>query len=142
MAGLIARNLKMLMLAVIALAVTAQAQSTRVIRVRIPFEFDLGQQSFPAGEYTVLQPGEHLLVLRNSEGRTVAQQFTQEVESNTPPDTPKLTFRLSYGRYRLSEVWQQEESSGERLAPPKLQVKVAQRQSIEDHRTGEGGGQP
>lgn len=101
MATQIVRDVKLLMVAVIALTVTAHPQSVNATRVKIPFQFNIGQQSFPAGDYSVIQPEQHVLVLRNSDGRRIAQLLTQAIDSNSPADQSKLTFRLSDGQYNL-----------------------------------------
>ena len=50
---LIARTLTSLMLVVAGLT-AAQAQSTSVIKVNVPFEFNFGDRTFPAGEYSLV----------------------------------------------------------------------------------------
>jgi hypothetical protein len=56
MKNLIARTFMSIMFAVMALAATSRAQSIQVIKVNIPFEFNFGGHSFPAGAYSLVQP--------------------------------------------------------------------------------------
>jgi hypothetical protein len=107
------------MLAVVGTTVTAAAQSLRVTKVNIPFEFNFGKQTFPAGEYTIVQPQPHLLMLRNSQGRILAQVLTKSVDSNVPATMTKVNFVVSEGRYSLAEVWREQDSAGEHLYQPK-----------------------
>jgi hypothetical protein len=119
MVRLIVRTLTLIMLAVVGTTVTAAAQSVRVTKVNIPFEFNFGNRSFPAGDYSIVQSQPHFLMLRNSQGRILAQLFTEGVQSYTPASMTKLSFVVSDGRYSLAEVWQERDSAGEHLYPPK-----------------------
>jgi hypothetical protein len=129
------------MLVVVGLAMTAPAQSAPIIKVTIPFDFDFGKQTFPAGEYTLAQPMQHFLVLRDSRGQAIAQAFTGGIDSATPATATKLKFDYSEGRHTLTEVWQQADSSGERLYQAKSQAKFAKQRSTEA-REAAGGSQP
>ena len=59
---------------------SAYAQSTAVIRVHVPFEFSLGSKTFQPGDYSLVQPLQNFLVLRNERGQTIASTFTTGVE--------------------------------------------------------------
>ena len=115
MARFIVRTMTLLMLAVAGMAVTASAQSLRVTKVNVPFEFNFGKQTFPAGEYTIVQPQRHVLMLRNSQGRILAQVLTKGVDSNVPAAMTKVDFVVSEGKYSLAEVWRAQDVSGEHL---------------------------
>jgi len=57
MKQLIARTLTSLLLAVGFLAGIANGQATSwVVKVNIPFEFNVGNKTFPAGSYSLAQP--------------------------------------------------------------------------------------
>jgi hypothetical protein len=134
---LIARTLTSLMLVVVGL-MAAQAQSTSVIKVNVPFEFNFGDRTFPAGEYSLVQPRQHLLVLRDSRGHYIAQAFTAGIESLTPADSTKLKFFNSDGQHVLTEVWQKLDSSGQRLYPAKNSTNFAMHRSTEAREASEG----
>jgi hypothetical protein len=138
MKHLFARTLTFLMLVVMGLAVTAPAQSMteKRIKANIPFEFNFGDKTFPAGEYILAQPLQHLLVLRDSQGRGIAQELTVGIESPIQPAKTQLRFNSSGGQYTLREVWRGENSSGERLYPVK--AKTATVRSIEARETAQG----
>ena len=139
MARRLFRNLTLFMLAVAALLATASAQSMRMIKVNVPFEFNFGNGTFPAGAYTLVQAQQHFLSLRDAQGRTVAQLVTLGIESNRPADSTLLKFDTSEGQHRLVEVWREHESLGERLYQPKLQATQAKRHPMADGKTVEGG---
>ena len=93
MKNLIARTLTLLMLAVLGLTM-ASAQTTSVIKVNVPFDFSFADRTFPAGEYSLIQPMQHLLVLRDARGYSIAQSFTGGIESLSAADATYI------GRHR------------------------------------------
>ena len=111
----IARIFASMLFVVLAMAGSAPAQTVSTIKVSIPFEFSFGEKTFPAGNYALVQPAEHFLVLRGSEGNSLAEVTTQFVESYRPADNTKLKFYPSNGKYTLAEVWVGESYSGVEL---------------------------
>ena len=107
-----ARTIASMLFVVAGMAVSAPAQTIPNIRVSIPFEFSFGDKTFPAGNYALVQPTEHFLVLRDSEGNGLAEVITQGVESHRPAGGTKLKFYPSNGKYTLAEVWIRESYSG------------------------------
>jgi hypothetical protein len=139
MKNLIAHTLMSAMLVIVGLVVAAPAQSIRVVRVKVPFEFSFGDHSFPAGQYTLVSPQRHLLELRDSRERFIAQVLTGDIYSRIPATSTKVKFYSSNGRHFLAEVWERQESSGEQLYPPKSTVNLARRRSTADRDTAQGG---
>ncbi len=136
MKHLIARTLTSLMLAVVPVAV--QAQSPQVIKASIPFEFNFGGKTLPAGDYSLHQTQQRVLVLRDSRGYAIAQTLTGGIDSLIAPEAAKLTFENSAGQHILTEVWQQADSSGLELYPVKSQSNFAKRHSTEARQAAEG----
>lgn len=112
----VVRKFALLLLAVSTLAAAASAQSMHMVKVSVPFEFSVGAKILPPGQYILLQPGQHLLVVRNARGQTVAQTLTQGSDTQVADRFPKLRFELENGKYKLAEV-RQPDSSSERLFP-------------------------
>ena len=139
MKQLIARTLTSLMLVVVWLAATAQAQSSPVvIKVNIPFEFSIGTRTFPPGDYSLVQPLQHLLALRDARGQTIASVFTSGIESSQAPALSKLRFDSVAGQNVLSEVWQQDSRLGQKLFATKARSNFAKHRSPEARETAEG----
>lgn len=138
MKHLIARTLTVLMLVTLGMTMMAQAQSAPAIRVNVPFEFNFGQQTFPAGNYSVSQPIQHMVVLQDYRGYTVAQAITEGVESLNPAAATKLLFESSEGQHILREVWQEGETSGTRFYPDSDSANLAKHRSTEARETAEG----
>jgi len=131
-----------LFIAVLWLAGTAQAQSdTWIIKVHVPFEFVAGDKTFPAGDYSLVEPLPHLLELRDFRGHVIASMFTHAIESSTLSSNAKLKFFFSGGEYVLAEVWLGQESIGHQLVRPKPGVALA-RQRIVDTPAATGGSRP
>jgi hypothetical protein len=139
MKNLIARTFMSVMFAVMALAVTSPAQSIQVIKVDIPFEFSFGGHSFPAGAYSLVQPRQHFLELRDSRERFIAQVLTGGVYSRTPAASTQLKFYSSNGQHILAEVWERQESSGERLYQRKPAEDSVKRHSTADRDSAQQG---
>ncbi len=140
MKQLIRLILTSLSLIVMCAAGAAYAQSPTVIRVNIPFEFTLGDRTFPAGNYSLVQPLQHFLVLRDARGQSIASTFTSGLESSAVSPTSKLRFESIAGQNVLSEVWQQDVSSGQKLYPTRTKTSsyLAKRRSPEARQTAEG----
>jgi hypothetical protein len=85
----------------------------QALTVKVPFEFVLGNQTFPAGTYSFRSllnsvPGKEaieVLEVRAAIGGLYAAVVTDAV-SNSEPSHPKLVFARSDGRTFLSEVWE------------------------------------
>jgi hypothetical protein len=138
MKQLIARTFTALMLVVTGLTMAAHAQSTSVIKVNIPFEFNFGDRTFPAGDYTLVQPLDHVLALRDARGQTIAHALAEGIESNTPATSTEVKFGYSGEQRVLTEVWQKFNSSGLRMFPVKDNSDVAMHRSTESRETAEG----
>jgi hypothetical protein len=100
---------------------SAQA-SPRVIKAHIPFGFSVGDKQFAAGDYSITEPEQNLLNLRNDQGHTVALMLAHTVETVKTFHQPELKFVPADGGYALLEVWQGNSSSGSQLSRPKSGV--------------------
>jgi hypothetical protein len=128
MKSFVARTLTSLLLGVLALGPTAQAQRIeRVIKVDIPFEFNVADRVFPAGKYSLVSTASALLELRDAEGHILVRTLTNSVETLKAPASPTLQFNSEGGRYSLAQVWQENYSIGQQLQPPKSWSKIAKR---------------
>lgn len=122
-----------IVLAAVWLAGTAYAQSAqKVIKVHIPFDFNVGDKPFPAGDYSVTQPLQDFLALRNIRGQMIASTFTRPIESSTAPEKPTLRFYVSGGQHTLAEVWQAGDGVlGQRLPATRSRLAVANQHPVD-----------
>jgi hypothetical protein len=92
-----------------AVVITAQAQasSSQKINAHIPFAFNVGRTSLPAGEYTitVLNPNSDrkVLQIRSADGKSSALIQTNELNANAPEQT-KLVFNRYGNRYFFAQA--------------------------------------
>ncbi|MBZ5600276.1 MAG: hypothetical protein LAN83_18375 [Acidobacteriia bacterium] len=129
MKHLIARTLTSLSLAVLLLAGVAHAQYAQVIKAKVPFEFTVGQRTFPAGQYSLVRSAPYLLVLRDAQARVLAMVVTRSTESATTPASAKLEFYNDGDRHILVRVWQQGNPIGQELYRRKAATVVARRRT-------------
>lgn len=77
----------------------------RKIKAEIPFEFQAGRHSLPAGtyffEHMAAQP---VLVVTAPDGERIAMLTHPAGRAEAPP-APGLVFERDGGRYSLAEVW-------------------------------------
>jgi len=99
------------------MAVAAQAQTngrTQLI-ANIPFEFNVGNKTMPAGEYTVLQvnpASDHaVLQLRSRDGRASAMVQMESVMGKAEASA-KLIFNRYGNKYFFAQAWVDGENSG------------------------------
>jgi hypothetical protein len=115
MKRLIKHTMALLLLTAAGAAGTAYAQSAQAIRVKIPFDFSVGDKTFPAGSYSIMQPAQHYLWLRDELGRVIASTFTSALESATASPDSKLIFRSVDGQKVLTQFWRHDTAEGEEL---------------------------
>jgi hypothetical protein len=113
-------------------AAAAYAQNAEGMRMKttIPFDFVVGNQTMPAGQYTV----EHALVapvlILKSSGGQAQNVITERVESVGARRTGELVFN-TYGKEQfLSEVWTPGSKSGSQLHVTSRERELAARRAI------------
>src|SRR5262245_47851558 len=99
------------------MAVAAQGQTSgrTELRANIPFEFNVGDKSLPAGEYTVQQinpASDHCaLQLRSKDGRSVAMiQMNNAIGKAN--ERARLVFNRYGDEYYFSQAWTSSEALG------------------------------
>lgn len=83
--------------------VTLSGQDQREV-ANIPFAYGVGQQSMPAGEYTIKETGSRgLFQLRaKASGHSI---FVSSTPADTGKKDSKLTFSCYEGQCSLSQIW-------------------------------------
>jgi hypothetical protein len=122
-----------LVLAVAWFAGTSHAQDTSVkIKAHIPFEFNVGDKTFPAGNYSITRPLQNFLALRDDRGRVIATAFTHAEQDSSGSAATKLRFLSSGGQRTLTQVWRADESPvGQELLLRKSRVMTAARPTVD-----------
>ena len=106
MKAIILRVTTMLAVVVALTAVSAQAQTARnTSKFTVPFEFNVGGEVMPAGQYTVFVENQTIRV-RKDDGKANAIAMSQRTLNASRNDSEiKLTFRQSGDQVYLSQVW-------------------------------------
>lgn len=122
-----------LVLSVVVAAGHAYALET-IMKAEIPFEFAVGNQMLPAGEYDVLNlsSGSGGLLLRRSDGSASAMVFTIPTQANDWQEVSKLVFNRYGDHYFLSQIWTAGEKVGQKLNPSRQEREVARKQVREE----------
>jgi hypothetical protein len=95
----------MLSLFVMLAAGSVYAQSDLRLKVNIPFEFSVGNEALPAGEYTVRQMFQGVLVIQNAD-RSASKIFsTRDARARETPHKSLLVFHRYGDEYFLSKIW-------------------------------------
>lgn len=117
-------------LGTLSLGPAAHAQRvTRLIEANIPFDFTVGSQVFPAGQYGLKTIEPSQLELRNSAGRVLAHVLTHSVQTLSTPAIPKLVFDSASGEHVLIQVWQANDSIGQQIPLSKATIRAVQKRS-------------
>jgi hypothetical protein len=93
-------------MAFITAVVSANAQESRRLKADIPFEFMVGDQTLPAGAYSVaplLGQSDAGIMMRNAKSSAAAMRLTDSIRGCA--HQAKLIFHKYGHRYYLAEVW-------------------------------------
>lgn len=85
------------------------------LTANIPFEFQVGQQRMPAGEYSVHHTGRVLMLRNTNAPRLATTLFTAGASRPHPPATGVLEFNRYGETYFLSKIWTPNSTSGAAL---------------------------
>jgi hypothetical protein len=90
------------------LATSAFAQTDGQTVIDIPFNFNVGQKTLPAGKY-IIQPNKRdsmsVWVVKNRETNESALIITNNVDANEVPQATKVVFNRYDDLYFLSQFW-------------------------------------
>ena len=114
------------LLSLLLVAGSAIAQTVHV-RGNIPFNFSVGNKTFPAGTYdirTTSSDGKMLLLqARDSHASTIVA--SNAAENLKPAPKAKLVFNQYGSRYFLSEIWVNGATSGRQLPKTSREKELA-----------------
>jgi len=117
-------------LLVLASLATAQANFTftKGAIANIPFAFSVGEQSYPAGVYTVqIDREKQMVVIRNSDRKSRIFLANND-EIQVAPRKSQLVFRRMGDHFFLTAIWTEGSNQGERLIPGKMETEMARQQ--------------
>ena len=95
-----------LTIVVLLLGTAASAQyNDQKVTATIPFEFVVGNNTLPAGQYVFLRTGANTLLIRSPQGRSLVTVVTGRVEGPDAASSPKLRFANIAGNHALVQIW-------------------------------------
>jgi hypothetical protein len=106
----------------------AQYES-QVLKVKIPFTFNVGTQTFPAGQYSLRPLLQNTISLRNEAGQVLTNIATNSVEASEAQSTMKLLFNGYGGQYFLAQIWQAGDSIGREVVRSSTEIEMARKYS-------------
>lgn len=115
-----------MMVALVMLESAAVAQQSPYT-INVPFSFNMGMQTLPAGEYRVgtIRPGViYLRGIDNTNYGTANTAFISSERGQAP--VAKMVFHQYGNRYFLSQVWFPDMKTGSQLTKSRVEVEVAQ----------------
>lgn len=119
----------LVLVAIFSVSAQAQARSRQELKVNVPFAFNVGNTSLPAGEYrvSIVNPASDRSVLQiASADGTRIMVLTNDVKGKSNANA-RVAFRHYGNQYFLAQVWMAAEPIG--LATPHSKVeKHLQRQ--------------
>jgi len=102
------------------------AQITDTLRVKVPFEFVVGDQKLSAGEYSFIRLG-GVLRIQAPYGQTGMIVATNHAERKQNDHGGRLVFTRYGDTHFLTEVWSPANTPGQRLRKSPLEIELAQR---------------
>ena len=105
-----------LSLLVMLTASSVHAQSGMRLRVSIPFEFSVGRNTLPAGEYTVSYKAQGFVVIQSVDRRTSQIFGTSSNQANSTRDESSLVFNQYGDQYFLAAIWTEGRITGQKLS--------------------------
>jgi hypothetical protein len=120
---------------VLLLAVAAPLHAGSILNhemtVSVPFGFIAGDRSLPAGDYSVQVNPERGSVVLHQEGQSPLILLTNQRESTNTPPRGKLVFKRYGANFFLSEVWNQDNATGQALTPSAAEKEMARHKQPE-----------
>src|SRR6266480_5913395 len=128
------KNFTVFSLLLMVTAVSAAAQSERSKITNIPFSFNVGEKTLPAGEYTV-EPNrrdyDKVWLVQSRDGRTSALFTTMPVRANETQEKTKFVFHKYGDQYFLTQIWTPGTNSGRELPMPRVERELAKNNAVE-----------
>ena len=114
--------------------VSVQAQKVSRITAHVPFTFQLGDKTLPAGDYNIKRLSQNALVIEDASGETsVIAQAPGRVESNAKQARERLVFRQYGDQYFLAQVWMDRSGAGRELNMTNAERAAANEYKLAQH---------
>jgi hypothetical protein len=108
-------------------AIHVYAQNTALVRkVEIPFDFSVGDKTFPAGTYSVARvfQDKSALLLTSKDGREAINILTSPVQARQISEKGRLLFRRYGETYFLFQIWEPDNTQGRQLSKSRTERSI------------------
>ena len=106
---------------------TAMAAGPAEVRAKVPFDFVVADQQFPAGEYAILQLGlSSAIRIESMDLSRAVAVFPTPGNDNKTGYRSALAFRKYGDRYFLTDVWTSEVGTGTQIPECKTEKQLRQ----------------
>jgi len=109
---------------VVGLAMVPANAQAGGITARVPFNFAVSGQTFPAGNYVMIA-SPHQLKIEDGQGKTVAMVLANEVSGRSAGENGRITFHCYRDRCFLAEVWSPTQENGRELPTSRAEANLA-----------------
>jgi hypothetical protein len=99
-----------------------QAQIVGNVAAEIPFQFHVGNKTFPAGNYVIHQLDNSdltIMQIRSADGKLSALFNVESAQAKATPEITELIFNKYGDQYFLSEMFDEGEPDGSKVVPSK-----------------------
>jgi hypothetical protein len=121
------RALTLLFLVVLLFGGAALAQrGNAAIQVEVPFEFEIGNHTLPAGVYTIDHENPYILAIHDARRRVLVTVMAMPAETFAPSSTPKVQFYVEGGHNVLARIWNANSRYGYELSPKRRDATLAE----------------
>lgn len=124
---------------------TAQAQGLSRTTFKAPFDFTVGNQSFPAGDYSLqfrVNDDPFLLRISDAQNHVTAFLRTYLKDGQTTSRTDKVIFRRYNNEYFLGEIWSSDEQYGLELLKGRTEKNLIKKLTSKDHLASASAAEP
>jgi hypothetical protein len=101
------------------------AQSSSRMTANIPFNFTVGSQPLPAGQYSVKPLSQAAVLVQGEDSRSAAIVLTMAAQSSKTQQVGKLVFNRYGDQYFLAQIWTPATNTGRVLPKSRLEREIA-----------------
>jgi hypothetical protein len=105
-------------------AVIPAYSQTGGVKVKVPFNFILGDKAYTAGEY-VFSPVQDNIIVQNSVGTRIAMPMANHVTGHSTGKHGQVIFECYVSQCFLSQIWTPGQDVGRQLLPSRMQRRAA-----------------
>ena len=109
------------------LSVSAAHAQSFALSADVPFDFIVGKQVYPAGNYQLrsLNSPESAIIIRNTDDSSSSITLTQSCLKTSPAEKTVLMFHRLGNEYFLDQVWVAGRESGRRFFRSPIETQMA-----------------